>query len=138
LARQKSANSGREQVQQHTHATDYLLDHLVGGGEQLIGHGDAERPGGLVIDDQLEFRRLHHRQVRGLHVLEDAAGLDADMTQPIRNVGSVAHESAGFGRFARRKCHGDRVLCRQDGNLHPSDDKKTFVANEERVGPFAP
>ena len=43
-------------------------------------HVEAEHPGGLVVDDQLELGRLHDRQVRGLGALEDAAGIDADLT----------------------------------------------------------
>jgi hypothetical protein len=31
----------------------------------------------LVVDDQLELGGLHHRQVRGLCTLEDAASIDA-------------------------------------------------------------
>ena len=46
------------------------------------------------------FDRLHHRQVRGLRALEDAAGIDADLTIRIRNVASVAHQPAGLGIFA--------------------------------------
>jgi len=40
-----------------------------------IGGTEAERPGGLGGDDQLELGRLHHRQVRRLGVLEDATGV---------------------------------------------------------------
>ena len=29
--------------------------HLVGGDEQLVGHSEAEHPGGLDVDDQLEL-----------------------------------------------------------------------------------
>jgi hypothetical protein len=32
-----------------------LLDDLVGGHQQLVRHGEAEHPGGLVIDDQFDF-----------------------------------------------------------------------------------
>ena len=31
-----------------------LLDHLVGAGEMRGWNGEAERPGGLKVDDQLE------------------------------------------------------------------------------------
>ena len=41
-----------------------LLDHLVGGGEQLIGNGEAERLCGLEIEHKLEFGRSLTGQIR--------------------------------------------------------------------------
>jgi hypothetical protein len=38
------------------------FNHLVGGNEQIVGHGQAERLGSFQIDCQFEFRRLEHRQ----------------------------------------------------------------------------
>ena len=55
----------------------------------------------LSVDDQLELGRLHDRQVRGLGALENAAGIDADLTLRIRNAGSVAHQPAGLGKVTR-------------------------------------
>ena len=43
------------------------------------GTVEAEHPGGLEVDDQLELGRLHDRQVGGLGALENAAGVDADL-----------------------------------------------------------
>ena len=42
------------------------IDQLVG--EQLyrVGHLNADCPGCLQVDDELEFRRLQHRQIGGL------------------------------------------------------------------------
>jgi hypothetical protein len=37
------------------------------------GQLDAERARRLQVDDELEFGRVHHRQVGGLRALEDAA-----------------------------------------------------------------
>ena len=48
---------------------------------------------------QLEFGRLYHRQVGRFLALEDAAHIDADLTKRIRNIGSVAYQSADFGNL---------------------------------------
>lgn len=42
----------------------YSFDHLVGGGEECWRHNEAERSGGLEVDDQFEPRRLLDRQIR--------------------------------------------------------------------------
>jgi hypothetical protein len=51
------------------------LNHLVGGHEQLVRHCQAEHPGGLGVDDQLELARLHDRQLRWFDAFENAASV---------------------------------------------------------------
>jgi hypothetical protein len=53
-----------------------LLDHLVGGGQQRFRDGDAERFGGLEVDDEFEFVWFHSRQVGGF--------LSPFRTRPVR------------------------------------------------------
>src|SRR5262245_61298953 len=93
------------------------FNHLVGGDEQLVGHSEAQHPGSLVIDDQLELARLHDRQLRWLRALENAAGIEADLTERIRYVGSVAHQAADFSYVTVRKYRGERVSRRQVDQL---------------------
>ena len=47
----------------------HLLDHLVRLEQERRGHGEAERLGGLEVDDQVELCGLLHRQVGGLRAL---------------------------------------------------------------------
>src|SRR5262249_56426867 len=74
-----------------------LKNPFVGGHEQFVRHGETEHSGGRGVDDQLELTRLQHRQLRRLRALKDAAGIDADLTKRIGNVGSVGDQPADFG-----------------------------------------
>src|SRR5262245_17371332 len=93
----RSANWRPEQVQQRA-----LFDHLVGKLQKMQRHLQTERPGGLEVNDELNFRDLLHRQVGGFCTLENAAGVNADSTICIRNTGPVTHEAACRNELAVR------------------------------------
>src|SRR5262245_49907379 len=76
------------------------LDHLVGAAGERKRDSDAERPGGLEIEDQLDFRGLHDREVSRLLALENAPGTETGQTVRLRNAASVAHQTAGGGELA--------------------------------------
>jgi hypothetical protein len=59
-------------MQQTMCANAPLLDHLVGGDEQFVGHCEPERFRGLEIDQQLELGRYLHRELGRLFALENA------------------------------------------------------------------
>src|SRR6516165_4159218 len=88
------------------------FDHLVGGGEQRWRHREAEYPGSLRVEDQFELCCSHHRQVRRLSALKDAASLDAELTIGIRQAGPVAHQPADFDIVTLCICCGDRMARR--------------------------
>src|SRR5215469_16640744 len=62
-------SNGRPYRDQEATFTD-LLDHFVGGGEQLIRDGEAERLRGLEIEHKLEFGRPLDRQICRILTLE--------------------------------------------------------------------
>ena len=53
----------------------------------------------LIMNSNLV--RLSDGQVRGFGAFEDAAGINADLTGHIGQIGAVAHQQAGLNQFAR-------------------------------------
>src|SRR6516225_5287186 len=78
----------------------HSFDHLVGTAGQGQRDSDAERPGGLEVDDQLDFRGLHDREVSRLLAFENAPGVQTGQTVRLRNAASVAHQTAGGSELA--------------------------------------
>ena len=74
------------------------------------------------------------RQVGGLFALEDASGIDADLTISIRNVRSVAHQPAGLNIITLGKNRRNGMACRCDGKLHAPGVEKRVGANEDGIG----
>src|SRR5262249_47986515 len=81
--------------------------------------------------------RLYDRQLRRLGTLENTSGIDADLTESILDVGSVAHQPTGFGIVAQRICRGEPVERRQLGQLDTPARKKRIAGDKEGIGPFA-
>src|SRR5262245_15922940 len=76
------------------------LYHLVGAGEQAIGHGEAESLGGPQIDDKLELRRLHDRQVGWLVALKDFTRVLTEQPKPLGDAGPVTQKTPRNNMFA--------------------------------------
>jgi len=67
-----------------------LFDHLIGGGEQCLRHGQAKRLCGLKVDYRFVLGRCLHWHVGWLLALEDAvdvAGRTPELVDEIRPVG---------------------------------------------------
>src|SRR5262245_40188144 len=75
------------------------FNHLVDDGEYSRRHLYVQRSRRLQVYDELEFGRLQYRQFGWLLTLEDSAGIVTDLTTRLREVGSVAHQPAGFDKL---------------------------------------
>ena len=54
---------------------DRLLDHLVSAQQERFGDRQAERLGGLEVDDEVKLGRILHGEISDLCALEDAIGI---------------------------------------------------------------
>src|SRR5262249_60574605 len=90
-----------------------------------------------MIDDELELTRLHDWQVRGLRPFEETTGVDSRLTPRIRNVGSVAHQPAGFDKLALRNCSGELVNRRQLNAFVTPGHEEGIAAGDDDAGPLA-
>src|SRR5262245_47180367 len=77
-----------------------LFDHLVG--EQGPWHGEAERLGGLHIDDELVFGRCLNWKVGWLLAFEDAVNVTGCADVGINGRWPVGEEAATMGEIAER------------------------------------
>jgi hypothetical protein len=111
------------------------LDHLVGCGDERRRHCEAEHPGGLGVDDQLELCRQHNRQITRLLAFEDASGINAGLTVCIGNAGRVAHQTADLDIIALDVDRGNPMSGRQRGNPFPMGQQERATTDEQRASP---
>src|SRR5215471_20522955 len=78
----------------------YLFGNLVGAGDQLERHGEAERLGGLEIDGELKFGGFLNRELGRFRSLENTINIPRSLlpqvviVYPIRNQSAVRHKKA--------------------------------------------
>src|SRR5262245_15354921 len=114
-----------------------LFDHLVGAGEQRRWNFEPERSRGHEIDDEFELGGLHDRQVGRLGAFEDLTGIDADLTPHDRNIGSIAHQPAGFDLLASAVGRGNPLARRKRRKLDAPTDEERVGRDEQRIGSVA-
>src|SRR5262245_6696471 len=82
-------------------AAKFSLDHFVGPRLEKPRHLEPESLRSLEIDDQLELRRLLHRQISRLRAIENSIyilGRAAKMIIPVEAVGYQAAGCYGLGK----------------------------------------
>src|SRR5689334_9828697 len=79
-----------------------FLDHLVGGRQEAPRHIEAERLGGLHIDDELILGRRLNRKVSWLLAFEDAVKVACRAYVGVDSRRPVGEETATIGEIAER------------------------------------
>src|SRR5262245_2073900 len=113
-----------------------LFDHLVGKREHLVRNIDAERIRGLEVDHQLEFGRLHDRQVGNLFPLQNPAGVDTDLTVGVGKIGSVTNETTSHSEFALHVNRGHCMSRCQRDDLIALADEERIAGDDECTNPL--
>ena len=85
----RSANNGREQMQQRV----VLFDYFVGAGEQRRRYVEAKRLRGLEVNHQLVLGGSLHRQVRRFLPLEDAVDVSGCLSELVNDIGPVRDQA---------------------------------------------
>src|SRR5262249_60934541 len=107
------------------------FDHLVGADQQSSWHTKAECLGGLEIDEQLDFRRLLHRQLGRFVALENPASVDARLTVRVCNAASIAQQAARGDELTPLVDCGQRVTNTQCGELFDPSVEESIGADYE-------
>src|SRR5438445_455253 len=82
------------------------LDDLVGPSEDRWRHGEAERLGGVEVDDQLERRGLLDRKIGRLGALEDPVDEIRGAAIEINLIRIVGQQTSGLGTRSPRAGQG--------------------------------
>jgi hypothetical protein len=109
-----------------------LFDHLVGARDQRRRHVEAERPGGLEVDNQLELGRLHDRQFRRSRPFENSASTATGETPRVRDAGTVTDQAAASDGFSGGINDRDAMPGSQGNELVGSLEREWIRADQKR------
>ena len=91
---------------------------------------EAKRFRGLEVDDQLELCRLLDGQIGRFRALENPTRVIAAQAIVFSNPTSVAHQTAGYDKFAKLENRRNRVTRRQSDKLIASAEENWVVSEK--------
>src|ERR1700692_3068586 len=89
------------------------LDDFGGAGEQRRRKLEADRPGGLEIDDEVELGRKAHRQLGRLCPMPDAVDIGCGLAEEVGTDRAVSHQTTLGGKATGRIDGGQPMLGRE-------------------------
>jgi hypothetical protein len=99
-----------------------------------LRHGNAERLGGLEIDDQLQDARLLHRQIGRLGARENPADIGSSLAKDSREARSIADQPASHSEFMLRVDRGNGIARRQRHGLLAPTAEGRVAGDKESTG----
>src|SRR5262249_38599920 len=114
----------------------HLFNHLVGSIEQAKWYGETKRPGGLQVDDEIEFSWLQNWKIGRLFTFEDSSGVDACLPIRIGDAGGVADQAACKGILSKVIHGGQTILCRERNDPIASGIEVCIGGDEQRADPL--
>src|SRR5262245_32551275 len=110
-----------------------LLDHLVSNGEQSWGDREAKLLRSNTVDDQLEPRGLHDRNIGWLGALEDEACVDPGLTIGFRDAGAIAHQATTGHELTPLVDCRKRMACGEGKHLFAAVVEHRISGNEQCI-----
>src|SRR5215831_6644889 len=111
-----------------------LFDHFVGARLQGHGHGQAERLGGLQVDDQLELGRLHDWHLRRAHALKDLTDVVAGLSIHPADARAIAQEPTHRCELPYETYDRELVPVGERDDLLASIQRYRISGGDDRVG----
>ena len=84
--------------------TVILFDHLVGNLLEMHWHVEAQRLGGIEVDDKLISRRRLHRHVGWFFALKDAVDITGRTLIQVDPIRPIGHQTTGGDKGAVEIC----------------------------------
>src|SRR6516225_11730137 len=111
----------------------FSLNNLIGSSQQRFRDGDAERLGGLEVDDEFDFRDLLHGEVGRLVAFQNAPSIDANLVPRMAEAAAIAHQTASQDELTECKDRRQRMAGRQRRELFYASVVEVTVANQDRT-----
>src|SRR5262249_3322826 len=93
----------------------------------------ADLLGGFEVDDELELRRLLHREISRLGAFQNLVHIRGSASEQVGGVRAIVHESAGFRIAWLWVNRREPVLCRQVRKLCSLENEDRAWKHEDCV-----